>query len=285
MLRKPIDILLYSNVYIALCALALLWSSQLLAFSRVAINPYDGLVFSASLFIYAAHRLVGIHKLKAGKVDERHGLIQQIEPLVIFLGSIGLVVSVFLFFGLSTMQQVLLIFPGLISLAYIIPFSRKGRRLRDYPFIKVFLIAFTWAWVTVIIPLWEVRPEGIWWLLFERFFFILAITLPFDIRDMELDTLQGVSTLPTVLGVEKTKRLSFIMLGISIVLGIIYILGFSLQYSAVNGYILAGLYTFYFLNKVKKGANDYLFTGWLDGTMIVQFLLIQLFIFLMGTWR
>ncbi len=282
MLRKVIDIFLYSNIYIALCALALLWSSQLMVTSRVVIVPYDGLIFFASLFIYGAHRLVGVHKLKAYKVNERHEFIQKIEPLVIFLGSVGLIGAVFLFFGLSTMQQALLIIPGLISLAYIIPFSRKGKRLRDFPFIKVFLIAFTWAWVTVIVPLWEIRSDGIWWLFFERFFFILAITLPFDIRDVVLDKSLRTKTIPLLIGIEKTKRLSFLMLGISLVLGIIYLIGFSLQYAVVNGYILAGLYTFYFINKVDENSNDYLFTGWLDGTMIIQFLVIQLFVYLIN---
>ncbi len=244
--------------------------------------PYDGLIFCASLFIYGAHRIVGIHKLKANKVNERHDLIQRIEPLVILLGSVGLIGAVFLFFGLSTMQQALLIIPGLISLAYIIPFSRKGKRLRDFPFIKVFLISFTWAWVTVIVPLWEIRSVGIWWLFFERFFFILAITLPFDIRDISLDKAQRTKTLPLLIGVDKTKRLSFLMLGISLVLGIIYIISFSLQYAVVNGYILAGLYTFFFLNKVEENADDYLFTGWLDGTMVIQFLVIQLFVYLIN---
>ena len=282
MLRKTIDLFLYSNLSIAFCAVSLLWSSQLMATSRVVVVPYDGIVFCASLFIYGAHRLVGIHKLKASKVNERHEFIQQIQPLVILLGSVGLIGAVFLFFGLSTMQQALLIIPGLISLAYIIPFSRKGKRLRDFPFIKIFLIAFTWAWVTVIVPLWEIRNVGIWWLFFERFFFILAITLPFDIRDLSLDKVQKTKTLPSLIGVEKTKRLSFLMLGISIILGIIYLISFSLQYAVVNGYILAGLYTFFFINKVEEEANDYLFTGWLDGTMIIQFLVIQLFVYLIN---
>ncbi|HHB80004.1 MAG TPA: hypothetical protein ENK85_12295 [Saprospiraceae bacterium] len=282
MLKKALDIFLYSNLFIALCAVSLLWSSELMAFSRVVIGPYDGFVFFSSLFVYGAHRLVGIHKLKANKVNERHDFVRRIEPLVIILGIIGLLGPVFLFFGLSTMQQVLMIFPGVISLGYIIPFSRKGKRLRDFPFIKVFLIAFTWAWVTVIVPLWEIRPNGIWWLYFERFFFILAITLPFDIRDVNLDKLQKTKTLPLLIGVEKTKRLAFISLGLALILGIIYLLFFSLQYAVVNGYVLAGLYTFYFINKVEQDANDYLFTGWLDGTMIIQFLVIQLFVYLIN---
>lgn len=279
MLKKTIDLLLYSNVFIALCAVALQWSSQLMAFSEVVVGPYDGLLFFASLFVYSTHRLIAIHKLKASKIDKRHQTIQLIEPLVIGLGSVGLIGAVFLFFGLSTMQQVLMIFPGLVSFAYIIPFTRRGKRLRDYPFIKVFLIAFAWAWVSVVVPLWEIRSGGIWWLFFERFFYILAITLPFDIRDLSLDKSQGTKTLPLFLGVEKTKRLAFIMLGISILLGIIYLIVFSLQYAVVNGYVLAGLYTFFFINKVNEEANDYLFTGWLDGTMIIQFFVIQLFVY------
>lgn len=279
MLKKTIDLLLYSNVFIALCAVSLLWTSELMTYSKVVVTPYHGIIFFASLFVYSSHRLVGIHKLKADKINKRHFLVHQIEKLVIALGAIGLIGAIFLFFGLSTMQQVLMIIPGVVALGYVIPFSRKGLRLRDYPFIKIFLIAFTWAWVTVIVPLWEMHPDGIWWLYFERFFFIFAITLPFDIRDLVLDKAQNTKTLALILGVEKTRRLSFFVLGFSLIIGIVYLLVFSLQYTVVNGYLMAGLYSFYFLNEVRKEASDYLFTGWLDGTMIAQFVIIQLFIY------
>ncbi len=282
MLKRILNLFLYSNVFIAFCAVSLLWSSELMAFQQVVFAPYDGLVFAASLFVYSAHRIVGIHKLKNATINKRHELIQNIEPLVILLGSVGLIVSVFLFFGLSDMQQVLLVFPAVISLGYIVPFSRKGKRLRDYPFIKVFLIAFTWAWATVVVPMWELNINGVWWLFFERFFFIMAITLPFDIRDILIDRRQEVKTIPTLIGTKRTKKLSFLMLGISIMIGIIYLLVFSLQYSMLNGYVIAGLYSFLILRKVRKGAPDYLFTGWLDGTMIVQFGLLQAFVYFLN---
>ncbi len=279
MLKRILNLFLYSNVFIAVCAVSLLWSSELLAFQEVVLSPFDGLVFAASLFVYSAHRLVGIHKQKAAQVNKRHALIQRIEPLVIGLASLGLIASVFFFFGLSDMQQVLLVFPAVVSIAYIVPFSRNGKRLRDYPFIKVFLIAYTWAWVTVIVPMWELQVDGLWWLFFERFFFILAITLPFDIRDILLDRRQEVKTIPVLIGTKRTKKLSFLMLGISLMIGIIYLLAFSLQYKMLNGYLVAGLYTFFLLRKVRKGAPDYLFTGYLDGTMIVQFVLLQAFVY------
>src|SRR5690606_12143927 len=61
--------------------------------------------------------------------------------------------------------------------------------LRDLPVTKIFWIAGTWAVVTAILPLLGHKSIDVEWSLIvvERFVFILAITIPFDTRDMDYD--------------------------------------------------------------------------------------------------
>jgi len=62
--KKTIDLILYSNYWIALCAVAMLWQTLLLLGEPIKIDYLTGVVFFATLFLYAAHRIVGISRLE-----------------------------------------------------------------------------------------------------------------------------------------------------------------------------------------------------------------------------
>lgn len=95
---------------------------------------------------------------------------------------------------------------ALISWMYSRPFMFVGGKpfaLRQVPYLKLFLIALVWTLMGVCLPhLWHDmtlnRTSVV--LMLMRFMFILAITLPFDIRDGVADKVQGIKTLAHVLG-------------------------------------------------------------------------------------
>jgi len=261
-------------VLIAVAAVFFLKSSEQLTFGRASMGTYHWLIFFGSLFVYGAHRLVGLHRLQAHRVDDRHEVVRRYEWLVLGLTIAGLIGGIFFFFGLSRMRQTLLLFPAVIVMAYIIPITPGGRRLRDFPFVKLFLIALVWAWLGTIVLLWEENIPGLWWLFGERLFYILAITLPFDIRDMELDRAQHTKTIPQLLGVTMSKTLSYLLMSVALFLGLVYISVFSLRYEMLPGYIASVLMVFYLLQQVSIERSDYLYRGWLDSTMIVQYVLL-----------
>ena len=47
---------------------------------------------------------------------------------------------------------------------------------------------------------------------FERFLFIMAITIPFDIRDLKIDNQVGLKTIPSILGIKKSKMIAYFLL-------------------------------------------------------------------------
>jgi hypothetical protein len=96
---------------------------------------------------------------------------------------------------------------GLLTLLYILPFFGAGRNLRSLTGVKIYVIAFVWSGVTVLLPLLGNIELMQWDILFEllqRFLFVFALTLPFEIRDLKFD-MARLNTVPQILGVKKTK--------------------------------------------------------------------------------
>ena len=124
------------------------------------------------------------------------------------------------FLNISTM--IFLLHLGIISVSYNIPFSYSNRSLftlRSLPFLKIFLIAYVWASISAFLPKFQsgdpiIDSDSIAFFA-SYFFYILAITLPFDIRDYYADQKISLSTIPHLLGKVKTKILSMVCLSIS----------------------------------------------------------------------
>src|SRR5262249_10527037 len=107
----------------------------------------------------------------------------------------------------------------------------------------------------------------------ERFLFVFSITVPFDIRDIESDSSKGVISIAVSLGEKRSKILAILLLLIFSVLTVIHYgktgYFYPLLISAASAIFLA------YKTSPEQPENFYLF--WLDGTMILQFLLVWMF--------
>ena len=159
----------------------------------------------------------------------------------------------------------------------------KGKkRLRDFDYIKIFLVAIVWGVITVLMPILE-RTTTLEMrhllILLERMFFIFAITLPFDIRDLKIDAHIEVKTIPGMIGIKNTKQLarfSLLMVVLLAVLNWNWFLGYY-SFNNLLGIFFACCTTLWLIEKSDKTDEDYFFTGLMDGTMILQFLLVLFF--------
>ena len=277
LIRAIINLILYSNLWIALAALAMTAQTQLLLSGQVQPTPLLGFILFATLFLYAVHRIVGLEKAQPFLKKGRFFVISRFLSHITFYAiAAGLGAAVF-FLQLSFRLQLAAVAPSLIALGYVLPFLSGRRRLRDLSYVKIFLIAIAWSWITVLLPALEL---GMGWsipmliMLLERAFFIFAITLPFDIRDLEVDAYNQVKTLPAQLGYRRTKALALACLLIMTALaGLNYHID---VYGAgvFSALLLSALIAFaliYFADKVK---HDYYFSGLIDGAMVLQFVLV-----------
>lgn len=118
-------------------------------------------------------------------------------------------------------KEILILFIpfGLITILYAVPFLAGFQKsLREISYLKVFLVALVWSGVTLIIPLQSnhfIIDIDFILLAIQRLLFVVALTLPFEIRDLELD-FQNVKTLPHKIGVPQTKRLGLFLLLIAL---------------------------------------------------------------------
>jgi len=285
LIRKIIDLFLYSNVYIAVAAVALTAQTQLILFGKFELDTLSVLVFFATMFIYASHRLVGLFSVKKFLKEGRFHIINTYKNHIWIYTGIAVIGLIYAFFQVSFRVQLALVLPGLISLGYVIPFLgfKKNRklRLRDLNWIKIFLIAIVWAYVTVILPIIEIRSVS--WsdvLIFvERAVFIFMITLPFDIRDLKVDQYNNVKTIPAVYGIPFTMKLVFASLIFLLILASANYLFVpdSPIYFAAFGLWLSLISTYIFIRISIDKTDDYYFTGLLDGTMWLQFVCVWAF--------
>lgn len=88
--------------------------------------------------------------------------------------------------------------------------------IRKIPLLKVFYVGLVWA----LVNCWLTLPEFSVSIFLISFFFITALVLPFDIRDMNSDT---VKTFPMLIGVQNTKYIAYVLVFISNIIGIFYL--------------------------------------------------------------
>lgn len=106
------------------------------------------------------------------------------------------------------------LFLGLIILlGYIFPFFSK-KNLRSVSRLKIFLVAFCWALVVVVAPVYHYNMKLSLQVVFESiqiFILIVALIIPFDIRDLRSDS-NFLQTIPQLIGVKKSKQVAYVLL-------------------------------------------------------------------------
>lgn len=239
-------------------------------FLQIVDTPvhYYCFVFCSTLCLYSSHRLYGLFKIGSGE-SRRYLIIQSIRIPLVCITAISFICTVVLYMYLPLDVRYLLVIPSLISAGYVLPVW-NGKRMRDFNFLKIFLIAIVWTVIVVLIPaiIHGQLTLHTKYLAGAIFFYMLAITIPFDIRDLAIDTSMGVKTLPAQLGSTKMALLSSVLLSLSSALIILSAYHRAMGASVMTAVILMLLgliiYTY------RNAKNDYYYTGILDGTMLVM---------------
>jgi 4-hydroxybenzoate polyprenyltransferase len=220
-----IHLIVFSNFFVSLCVAALTYRT-FLYFNFPPSNALLVLVFSATFFIYNFQRLVRMNQKEIDEVNigfRMKWVYKNKQPIIftIVIAAIIIIVSLF-YINIKTIMVLAIM--GLFSVVYVvrfIPYNKKWLALRDIPFLKIFVIAFVWTLVTGLLPLVNnIEQINLHYILFliKQFLFVVAITIPFDIRDMKYDIEKGIKTLPLALGIKYT-----ILLGVLLLLGFIAI--------------------------------------------------------------
>ena len=165
-----------------------------------------------------------------------------------------------------------------LALGYVLPMFGRGRRLRDLPYLKIFLIAFVWAGMTIGLPYLELKNSttdaAFWQLFIERTCFIFALCIPFDIRDVDSDSRANVKTIPLSIGGGKAKIVGILALATCV--SMVLLLKNNAIYTESQCFKLIIVYflTLFILIKTNKQRHDFFFYGVVDGLILIQSLVI-----------
>ena len=203
-IRKFVELIVFGNIWISLGASALTLNTFLVM--EWTINPsLILLVFFATLLSYNLQRIVR-HTSGNAINSIRHQWVYKQIKLLFVLVVISSCISGYLFFKLFSFYELLYFSPLIvIALFYAVNLFRKS--LRDIPFIKIILIASSWAAVTVLIPAYinqELSAYGTWAIFTLNFIYIFALVIPFDIRDLQFDEPEK-NTIPQLIGLKASK--------------------------------------------------------------------------------
>ena len=134
--------------------------------------------------------------------------------------------------------------------------------IRKIPLLKVFYVGMVWALVNCWLTLHEFSIP----IFLISFFYITALVLPFDIRDMKVDT---VKTFPTIIGVQNTKYLAYTLLLISCILSAAY-----LKSMYATAYFFSGAVTFILIYFSENKRNDSYFSFGVESCSALPFLFL-----------
>lgn len=210
-LKQFLDFYINSSIHVALSVLSMAW----VTFMKFQL-AYDGtllfFVFFASITGYNFVKYFGIAKFHHRRLADWLKAIQ-IFSLLCFLA------MCFFAFRLPLRALLFIAAFGAITFLYAIPFLPKyffmdqQKNLRNIGGLKVYVIAFVWAGVTVLLPLFNQGHSfdaDVWLTFFQRFVFIIILMLPFEIRDLQYDSLK-LSTIPQKIGVRNTKVIGLLL--------------------------------------------------------------------------
>jgi hypothetical protein len=266
-LKRVFAFYINASIHVALAVLSLL---------AITVLEYH-LVIPIELWLFVfLGALTGYNFVKYAKVAGLHhrSLTNSLKTIQIFSG-ICFVLLAFIAFKLSITTLLVTVGFGLATFFYAVPFVRH-KNLRNFSGLKIFVVAFVWAGVTVIVPV--VASEvtislDILLTFLQRILIVVALILPFEIRDVPYDAL-NLNTLPQQLGVKSTKLIGEGVLLLCLVFeffkvnsDVAYIISL-LVFCSVLGWILV-------ISKTEQ--SRYFSSFWVEGLPILWYLLFILF--------
>ena len=264
---KWLHFILSHSIFIAFCAVGLSYQTVLLLHLSASIYLY-GFIFFATLCSYNFYWLLSKYSFRHDIPLAGFFKKEMDEVILLGLSAAGLIIC---FLNVHLSWYVIIAAAALTGL-YAIPllpfnflkFTRKAGVL------KTTLLAFTWSFVTVFIPLQKASfmPTEIeFFILTRRFLFMLMLCIIFDNRDIAVDKIRGLRSLATDLS---AKTMRYLIYAIFFILFLTNFLAHSYgitipQSIALQITTIALLITYYFSTQ-KQGYFFYYFL--VDGLML-----------------
>lgn len=196
---------IYGSMHVALAVLSLVMMTNHI-FGQPFNTAMAGFAYFGTMFSYNFMKYESLYKFR--------------KPTTPFVKAIvGLSVAALVFSGISFLflerkTQIIAVAFLALTAIYTVPFFPNQKNLRNWSGIKIYIVAFCWAGVTLLLPIINAGMELSWdiYLKFaQRFLLVIILILIFEIIDLQEDD-PHLKTLPQQIGVRNTKILNLILL-------------------------------------------------------------------------
>ena len=264
-LRNIFNFYINSSLHVAI-AVVCLSAVSLLNFGITLHSHLLVFVFLGTITSYNFVKYAGVAKFQLSGLGKNLRAIQ----IFSFLVFIGLIISIF-YQPLEILAIAAL--SGGLTLLYALPVFSEKKNLRGIPGLKIYIIGLVVSIVTVILPLVlneNLYQQDVIIAFIQRFLLVIALVLPFEIRDLKYDRAQ-LGTIPQRIGVSGTRNVGYVLVLVVVVAEFL-----KEEISPVNVYslLITGMVTILFLKGSTRKQGEYYASFWVEAIPIMWFLLL-----------
>ncbi|MBA6154540.1 UbiA prenyltransferase family protein [Gelidibacter maritimus] len=272
--RQLFDFYINSSIHVALAVFSMTYVT-LLELGLPTDWPLFCFVFFSTITGYNFVKYFGMAKFHHRRLAGRLKIIQ-VFSLMCFL------LMLYFMWQLTPETIIYILVFGVVTFFYAIPFLPKRffldqqKNLRNIGGIKVYVIALVWAGVTVLLPVLDkngVFTWDVWLTAIQRFLLVMLLMLPFEIRDLQYDSLK-LATIPQKMGVKNTKIMGVV--GGVVFFGIEFLKN-QLSQKLILLTLTITLITLLCIVFADKKKSDYYSSFWVESVPIIWLVLHLVF--------
>lgn len=268
MLKRFFDFFLFTSLFIAGCAVLMAYQTALLFGLQVPLAFY-GYVLAGTVCSYNFHWYLTPPQIDYPSPKLKWSLSNKTIHLWLAVAGLAaagicalLLIKYWFYLGLS----------AVITFLYSAPMINHplAARLRTIAVGKTIFLAAAWVVVTALLPLLIAGQLSAVELVFtiNRFFFLYAICIAFDRRDVETDRKAGIKSLVTYLSLKGVDRLFWLSLALALITSFWFLKQFGTLevFCLMIPMVLMG----FLYNRSKQTRADYFYYFLLDGLMALS---------------
>lgn len=272
-LKQIFDFYINSSIHVALAVYALSW---------ITLKQFDVSYDENILYFNFYATITGYNFVKYFGLAKFHhrSLANWLKVIQVF-SFISFILMGYYAYNLQPKTLLYILGLGMITFFYAVPFLPKKlfmdskHNLRSIVGLKVYIIALVWAGVTVVLPLvnndhainFDVLVTTV-----QRYLFVIVLILPFDIRDLQYDSLR-LSTIPQRIGVKNTKIIGVLLLMLFFFLEF---LKDELVVGQIINLLIVVFVTMLFIIFSNEERGKYYSVFWVEGLPILWLILVLL---------
>ena len=272
---KPVfDFYINSSMHVALAVFSMTYVS-LLEFNL----PLD---WSLLFFVFFS-TITGYNFVKFFGITKFHyrSLTKSLQVIQVF-SMVSIIMMLWFAFQLETETILYIGLFAFITFLYAIPFLPRRfsmyqqKTLRNIGGLKVYVIGLVWSGVTVLLPILDNKEPfdmDVWITAVQRFILVMMLMLPFEIRDLQYDSLK-LATIPQKIGTKNTKIMG-------VLLGIVFLF---LEFfkDELNQKVIAltfamAIITLILIVFANRTRSDYYSSFWVESVPIIWLILHLIF--------